>query len=109
MRSNRVNSLIRFCSLENLSWLSLSSNSLTNIADLPSLPKLKYLGLFANFLGEENLEAIALNVKTKCPDLRNLFISGNEYRNIDEINFVFQRLGIINEPTGDFEVFIEVK
>jgi hypothetical protein len=97
LRSNQVNNLMEFCSLKCLSWLSLSSNALCDVVGLPHLPELKYLGLFANFLGTRPLSETAAEIKNNCPVVTHVFLLGNQYTDT-EINEVLPRFSIISSP-----------
>ena len=64
LQGNRISEVVReyIEPLQDLEYVSLSWNWISNIDDFPKLPKLKFLGLFGNYLGQEYDEVKDLTI-----------------------------------------------
>ncbi len=93
MRANRITVLEGIGSLQNLSLLTVSCNLLTEIKDqnINILNNLQELGLFGNFLGDENNEnenatiffKLLNTLSFKFPHLHKLYLGGNHFSKIE--------------------------
>lgn len=104
LRGNKIKKIQGLEHNKDLELLTLSSNLITKINkdDFPEDPfnNMKELGLFGNYLGDENNEEENLNqlkelaslLAEKFPNITALYIGGNHFCIINEVNTLLKKL-----------------
>lgn len=98
LRGNKISKIEGLKNLINLKCLTLSCNLINKIEndDFPIIESLNELGLFGNYLGIENkfldqkineenmneLKNFCFIIKSKCKNLKSLYIGGNFFTNL---------------------------
>ena len=99
-RTNRITEFENLNNLKKLNQLTVSCNLIKSMDDnkIEDLPNLRELGLFGNFLGDENNEEInfdlfhkfLITISNKMINLRIIYLGGNHFAKIKSMKSIIK-------------------